>query len=226
MRTSEAIDQIMPALLNARREMRPAHKGKKNDFHKYSYANEESWHDAVQPSLHANNLFLSFSVDVCTRVGTLTTVHGTARITHASGQWIEVQGVGEGEDKMDKAAYKAQTGLKKYLYALAFSLPTTDDVEDPENDRKRAAEDIKTTVKTANPIATQALVNAELVKQGLPPEKDAEARARCKALYEQAKLIDKDEARIISKRYGTDYDRIEEELQLFIDGHRLTQEQR
>ncbi len=218
MKTSDAIDKLMPALLNARKGMHAAHKGKKNAHFNYSYANEEAWHEAVQPLLQANDLFLAFSVNGSTRNGSLTTVHGSARVTHASGQWYEVDGVGEGEDKNDKAAYKAQTGLKKYLYALAFALPTTDDVEDTENDRKRASYEVREKVQAAAPTTNNAVVNGALVAAGLDPVHDLEAKARCKALYEKAKLIDKDEARIISKRYGTDYARIEEELQLYIDG--------
>ncbi|MES3012920.1 MAG: ERF family protein [Pseudomonadota bacterium] len=220
MKTSENTDKILPALLAARRDMRAAHKGKKNAHFNYNYANEEAWHDAVQPPLQANDLFLSFSVDGCTRVGTLTTVLGSARVTHVSGQWIEVGGVGEGEDKADKGAYKAQTGLKKYLYALTFALPTTDDVEDTENDKRRAAEELRAKTKADAPSSTTAEVNGKLAAAGLEPEHDRDAKARCRALYDQAKLIDKDEARIISKRNGTDYAKTEEELALYIAGAR------
>jgi hypothetical protein len=215
MLTSEKTDQLLPALLKARMAMKPAFKGKKNDHFKYAYANEEAWHDAVQPQLHEHGLLLTFSIAEYSRAGSLSAVKGLARITHvASGQWMQVSGVGEGEDKADKGAYKAQTGLKKYLYALAFSLPTSDDPEDAIHDKKRAADEIAATM----PAAPQATVNAELVKQGLPPQHNDEDKARAKALYERAKLIDKDEARIISKRHGTDYVRIAEELQYFIDG--------
>ncbi len=218
MNTSPTVDQLMPALLAARREMKPAFKGKKNDHFRYNYANEEAWHDAVQPHLHARDLLLTFSVNEYAREGTLSWVRGTARVTHAaSGQWMEVEAVGEGEDKADKGAFKAQTGLKKYLYSLLFSLPTTDDAEDPAEDRKRAAEEIRA---QQPPAATTAQTNAKLVERGLDPVKDPEAKARAKALYDQAKLIDKDEARIIAKRHGTDYDRICEELDLFIAGAR------
>lgn len=222
MLTSTQTDALWPALLEAKRAMAPVHKGKKNDHFKYTYANEEAWFDAVQPALLAHGLVLTFSIISSSRTGTLTTVQASARITHApSGQWIEVYGVGEGEDKNDKAAYKAMTGAKKYLYALAFSLPTTDDVEDPAHDKKRAAELMAAQIRASKPDSLQAEINGALVAAGhdpLPDPETAEKRARCKALYEQAKKIDKDEARIISKRYGSDWDRIAEELQLFIDG--------
>jgi hypothetical protein len=220
VRTSEKTDALMPALLKARVAMKPAFKGKKNDHFRYNYANEEAWHDAVQPHLHENDLLLTFSVGEYGRTGSLSMVRGTARVTHAaSGQWLEIDGVGEGEDKADKGAYKAQTGLKKYLYALAFSLPTTDDAEDPENDKRRAADEVKAKVVAANPAAGTAEVNAALVAEGHAPQKvDPEVRARAKALFEQAKLIDYSDANRIKRQWGTDYERMAEELDLFIAG--------
>ncbi len=185
MKTSTATDLIIPALLAARQEMKPAYKGKKNDHFKYAYANEEAWHDVVQPALAKHNLLLTFSVTEYHRTGTLTAIRGTATVTHASGQWVAVDGIGEGEDKADKGAYKAQTGLKKYLYALAFSLPTTDDVEADENDAKRAKDEIK----AQNAAKMQTEVNAALVAEGLEPEHDDEARARCLALHNELKAF-------------------------------------
>lgn len=219
MRTSEQVDALMPALFQARLSMKPAFKGRKNDHFRYKYADEEAWHDAVQPQLHAQGLLLTFSVSRYDRSGSLSSVHGTARVTHApSGQWLEVDGVGEGEDKADKGAYKAQTGLKKYLYALAFALPTTDDAEDPEHDRQRAADEVRETVKAAKPAATQTEVNNELVKKGLEPQIDPETRARAKAIYDKAKVIDKAGAAEIKRQWGTDYERMAEELEYLISG--------
>lgn len=218
MKTSDQTEKLWPAMLAARKDMKAAHKGKKNDHFKYSYANEEAWHDAVQPPLQANDLFLSFSADTSTRTGTLTTIHGSARITHISGQWIEICGVGEGEDKNDKGAYKAQTGLKKYLYALAFALPTTDDVEDPAHDKKRAADEMKAEIVAATPAATNAEVNGALIAAGHEPQHNPEARAKAKALFEKAKLIDYSDANRIKRQWGTDYERMAEELDLFISG--------
>ncbi len=222
MRTSDKIDALMNALLDAKRDMSPVYKGKKNDHFKYSYANEEAWYDAIQPSLLKHGLVLTFSVSQRERVGTLTTVGGTARVTHAAScQWMEIDGVGEGEDKNDKAAYKAMTGLKKYLYALAFSLPTTDDVEDPKHDKARIADEERAKAVAAAPLASHAEINGQLIAKGIDPIRDpeeAEKKARCKALYEKAKLIDKAEATKISRAYGRDYDRIEEELTVFLAG--------
>jgi hypothetical protein len=140
MKTSESIDKLMPALHEARKAITPAGKSGKNTFDGYDYANELDWHNAVQPALAANGLVLVFSTEAISNLperatkkgGTEHTVQvtGFARVFHTSGQWIEVSGVGQGQDRGDKGCYKAMTGMKKYLYALMFALPTTDD---PEN---------------------------------------------------------------------------------------------
>ncbi len=138
-RTSETIDKLMPELLAARRDIKPAEKGGKNAYDDYTYAKEADWHSAVMPSLLEHDLFLAFSVAETINLEPRTTknggieyavqVNGSARITHGSGQWFQVDGVGQGQERSDKGAYQAMTGLKKYLYALLFALPTTDDPE-------------------------------------------------------------------------------------------------
>lgn len=140
--TSEKTDVLMPAVLAARRDIKPASKGGENKYDHYSYAKEEDWHAAVMPALLAHDLTLSFSVTEIINLESRKTknggteyvvqVNGTARLTHVSGQWMSVDGVGQGQERSDKAAYQAMTGLKKYLYALLFALPTTDD---PENEK-------------------------------------------------------------------------------------------
>lgn len=223
MRTSEKTDALWPALIAAKRTMTPVQKEKRNTHFNYTYANEQGWFEAVQPSLLEQGLLLIFSVVSANRTQNLTTVTATARVVHApSGQWLEVDAVGEGEDKADKAAYKAMTGAKKYLYALAFSLPTTDDAEDPQHDKRRAADEVKSKYRTATEATgkapTTADVNAALVENGLPPEHDKAAKARAKTLFDQAKLIDYAEAQRLKRTAGTDYAKLEEELKLFIAG--------
>jgi hypothetical protein len=52
------------------------------------------------------------------------------RILHESGEWVEASAWGEGQDRGDKAVYKAITGARKYGVASALGLATTDDPED------------------------------------------------------------------------------------------------
>lgn len=143
MQTSEQTEKLMQALINARSKIRPAGKSGENKYDKYDYATELDWHAAVVPALLAERIILTMSCDHVEPMPDRTTknggiehcvqVRGSARVTHESGQWLEVNGVGQGQDRADKAAYKATTGLKKYLYALLFALPTTDDPERDES---------------------------------------------------------------------------------------------
>lgn len=142
---SESISSIMPAYIEARKSIHPAGKSTFNSFDKYKYANEQDWHDAIMPALLANDLVVVFSCDsieqaeqreaASGKAQYSVTVKGSAKLIHSSGEWLKVQGAGEGQDRSDKGIYKAQTGLKKYLYSLLFALPTTDDPEkDSGND--------------------------------------------------------------------------------------------
>lgn len=134
----------MPALLKARKDIKPTKKEARNEFDKYNYATQEHWHAAVMPALLANDLLLSISTVGVTNLDVRQTKKGdpkyavqvtcSARLWHVSGQWIEVMGAGHGEDRGDKGVYKAMTGAAKYLYAQLFALPTTDD---PEKDMDR-----------------------------------------------------------------------------------------
>jgi hypothetical protein len=158
MLTSEKTENLMKALISARAQIKPAHKSGRNDFHRYDYANEQDWHDAVWPALIANRLAMSFSLStveslpdrksqksdkngkVIETISYGVRVTGNVRLMHESGEWIEVTTSGEGQDVADKSVYKAITGAKKYGYALLFALPTTDDPEadEPEAPKPKA----------------------------------------------------------------------------------------
>jgi hypothetical protein len=139
MNQSQSVDKLMPALLAARKAIAPAKKGGRNDFDKYAYATHEDWHAAVMPHLLGNGLLLSLSTVEVDNLPDRTTKKGgteytvqvlcAARLWHESGQWIEVHGPGQGQDRADKGIYKALTGAAKYIYAQLFALPTTDDPE-------------------------------------------------------------------------------------------------
>lgn len=144
IRTSEQIDKLFPALLASRKTIKPATKSGKNTFDHYVYAKEEDWHDAIVPSLLGNGLLPAFSFPAVQDLPDRITKHGgteycrrvhvVLRITHAlSAQWVEIDAWGEGQDRADKALYKAFTGGKKYGWSGALALPTSDD---PEADEK------------------------------------------------------------------------------------------
>ena len=148
MESSSEVDKLLPALLKARKEIKPAKKGARNEFDKYNYATQEHWHEAVMPALLANDLLLSISTVEVLNLEVRQTKKGdakyavqvtcAARLWHVSGQWVEIMGAGHGEDRADKGVYKAMTGAAKYLYAQLFALPTTDDPEKDSDGRSAA----------------------------------------------------------------------------------------
>jgi hypothetical protein len=53
------------------------------------------------------------------------------RFLHAaSGTWLDVRALGEGNDSLDKASYKAMTGALKYALRQTFIIETGDDPDD------------------------------------------------------------------------------------------------
>ena len=143
------LDQIIPALVKARKAIKPATKGGTNTYDRYNYATLEDWHRAVMPALLANGLTLALSVEEVTNLEDRTTkkggtehvvqVKGGACLLHESGQCISIMGAGQGQDRADKGIYKAITGMNKYLFACMFALPTTDDPEADETVGETAA---------------------------------------------------------------------------------------
>lgn len=141
MRTSESTANISKALAKAQAEAPGIQKSGNNTFDKYKYANLEDYIDGVKPVLTANKLSMMFSCEsIETLPGRATKNGGTehvsrlmlaARLTHESGEWVEITVPGEGQDRGDKGVYKAMTGARKYAVACLLGLATTDD---PESD--------------------------------------------------------------------------------------------
>lgn len=140
MKTSEQIDKIMPAIVAARGEMRFVAKGGNNTFDKYNYARLDNYMRVVEDPLEKNKLFIVTSADSCSQLDPRTTKSGgsefvvrltlTMRVVHESGQWMEISIIGDGQDRGDKGIYKANTGARKYGYAMLFGLTTSDDPEE------------------------------------------------------------------------------------------------
>jgi len=135
--------ELLKAWHAARCEMAKAGKGGFNEFDRYNYATEEDWHDTIMPHLLNHGLILVFSQDECIELPPRTTKKGgteyavevkmTATLFHAeSGESHLIQGWGHGQDRADKALYKALTGCKKYLWSSLMALPTSDDPERDE----------------------------------------------------------------------------------------------
>lgn len=142
IQSSQGISKLASALVKVQAEMKAAGKSGENTYDHYKYAKLEDYLAVARPILAANGLAVLTSVKEVNRLPDRQTSKGgieravevllIARLVHESGEWIEVEGVGEGQDRADKAPYKALTGGKKYLLAGLLAIPTTDEPEADE----------------------------------------------------------------------------------------------
>ncbi len=144
MNSSEYLTALAPALAKAQAEARAAFKSGDNKFHRYTYAKYEDIAAACKPVMTDNGLAVLFTADELVplddrmvgqnndKAEHAVRIKVSARLLHASGEWMESSAWGEGQDAADKAPYKAMTGAKKYLLAGLFAIPTTDDPEADE----------------------------------------------------------------------------------------------
>lgn len=134
--------KLLAALAAAQGEMGAAGKSGDNKFDKYYYAKLEDYLEVARPIMAKHGLGITFSAEHVQQLDPRTTAKGgtehavrvlmTATVFHSSGQTWEIRGYGEGQDRADKAPYKAITGAKKYLMASVFLIATTDDAEADE----------------------------------------------------------------------------------------------
>ena len=145
IRQSESIDKLSAAIIAARAEMPSVGKSGFNNFDKYTYAKLENYVAAVEDHLIKYQLMVITGSGKAEQLPERKNSKGGSeyvvrvslamRLLHSSGQWIEVEAVGEGQDRSDKGIYKAHTGARKYGYASLFGLATTDDQENHEDDK-------------------------------------------------------------------------------------------
>jgi hypothetical protein len=142
MNSSQSIQKLSEAISQAQAKFRAVGKSGENKFDRYVYAKLEDYVLATRPILSEFGLSIVTSVDETVALDDRKTQKGgiehavrvkvTARIMHTSGEWIEAACWGEGQDRADKAVYKAITGARKYALASALGLATSDDPEADE----------------------------------------------------------------------------------------------
>jgi len=135
------VKSIAPALVKVQAAMKGIGKSGFNQYDKYAYATLLDYIEAARPVLSEHGMAVMFSIGESIRLPERTTSQGktehavqiktTARLIHSSGEWVEIDVYGEGQDRSDKGVYKAITGARKYAIACVLGLATTDD---PEND--------------------------------------------------------------------------------------------
>lgn len=146
----------------------------RNDFHKYDYATEADIVEAVRGGLAERGVLLVPSVQQVTKEGDI--VRLLTRYTFTDGtSALPFDIPSEGQDKGDKAVYKALTGGTKYALLKFFLIPTGDD---PERDDQKADGANKSSrsasQRTTGPVITAPRDEIGRPDRVTPPATDAE----------------------------------------------------
>ena len=147
-------EALAKAIAAVQGKIQAAHKSGENKFDHYMYSTLDDYMVALRPLMAEAGVWFTFSLGAPETPIERKTAAGkteyyirlqvTMRVGCSSGEYFEISGWGEGQDRGDKAIYKATTGAKKYLVSNAFSIPTTDDPEtdshetEPEKSAKSA----------------------------------------------------------------------------------------
>ena len=181
MKSSESIEKIAKAIAVVQGKCRGIQKSGENKFHKYKYAELGDYVDPIKPILAENGLSLIGTVAGENRLENRNNgkdqaveVSVTLRLLHESGEWIEIEVNGEGQDPSDKSIYKAITGARKYGIALFFNIATTDD---PENYDARAEEAQKPQYSQQKPTQRVEAPKQEAPKAEAPKQEASKAEA-------------------------------------------------
>lgn len=108
-------------------------------------------------------------------------VVSTYRLAHESGEFVDIQVAGEGQDSGDKAAAKAMTIALKYAIRQTFLIETGDDPDESRPEREFHDERGVLHQPQHDPVA---LANKALVAYGAKNKSDADAL--CRVATEQA----------------------------------------
>jgi hypothetical protein len=181
VRASEPAAKVSEALAKAQAQCKPVAKSGFNKYDNYAYSMHEDYVTASRDALSSNELSIVYSIKEYKHLEQRITKNGgkenvievilTARALHSSGEWLEVDYTGEGQDRSDKAGYKATTGAKKYALAGLLNLATTDDPENDElDDDKKPAFTPQNKFKPKQPIPAQN--NKQAVSEITPNERE------------------------------------------------------
>lgn len=133
---------ILQKLYNIMSECGTIEKDATNTFHRYKYTSEFAIKSTLHPLLIKHGVLFQLSTGVPI-VNEYKNLKGELKlVTHIpcsytfhdvqSGEKLEGNFVGTGEDSGDKGTYKAITGAIKYILTSTFLIPTGDD---PEEDK-------------------------------------------------------------------------------------------
>lgn len=114
-----------------------------NDYHKYHYATEADIADAVREAMAAEGVMLIPSVEKVEWREVVSNAGKPERLATLTVRYRLTDGItaeeftvlGEGQDRGDKATYKAMTGATKYALLKLFLISTGDDPEAEEGEK-------------------------------------------------------------------------------------------
>lgn len=143
---TETPSSLAAAVCQVMQEVTHVQKTGRNGFHKYTYASDADLLAALQPAMSKAGLCLLPVLVTPTTVEHASDRKGktqyrtdlvvTYRLQHVSGESIDLQAPGCGIDGEDKGAYKAMTGALKYVLRHTFLVPTGDDPERDQGERR------------------------------------------------------------------------------------------
>lgn len=182
--------QLAKKLANIMQDVKYIQKRGHNKFHNYKYATEADVNEKVRESLAERNIIMLPSMKNHTMRETKTAKGDIEYIVCVdmefrfidgdTGEELTVTMSGEGQDRGDKAIYKAISGAQKYALMKVFMIPTGDDPESdesvdernhgkPEQTSKPAPNNVNDTANQIQGAASQAQLK---VVQGAIAKKD------------------------------------------------------
>lgn len=163
--------QILNKLHKIMSEVPVIEKDKTNTFHGYSYASEAIIKQTIQPLLVKHGILFHLEVGSVQRTGTIEHLNCIYHFTDIeSAETLSGSFIGSGEDKGDKATYKAITGAIKYILTSTFLIPTGDDPENENGQLKKLP--VKTQEKQEEVIPFEDGENVKNEKPLSYPKKD------------------------------------------------------
>ena len=180
---SEEIGELVKALGAIMADVGYVRGTGRNDHQRYNYTSDEDLAAAIQPALVKHGVALlpvstqvsESTVDVKNGKAQRVLISVTWRVAHTSGQWMQLQTVGEGVDKQDKSTAKGLTGARKYLMRLLFCVPTGDDNEKEDAVAAKVTQHVAAT-SDFTPFVSGLIDRIEALQQKGVPNSGAAAK--------------------------------------------------
>lgn len=131
--------KITAKLVKVMEDVAHVAKNGTNEFHRYQYATAADVLEKVNEALVKNKICSMARAELISMEHVtnakgnqehLATVQMNIRLIDSdSGEYVDITGLGNGQDSGDKAVMKAETASIKYAYMMTFNISTGDDPE-------------------------------------------------------------------------------------------------